>query len=180
MTVFGVVLSMGALSFASVPLYNLFCRVTGFGGTTQTAVQAPDPHQILDRNITVRFNADTSRNLLWDFNPQQRSIDVKIGQEKLVAYSAKNTGSQPSGGTAIYNVTPDKAGRYFHKVQCFCFDEQILNPGQKVNMPVSFFIDPKLHDDPALDDLTSITLSYTFFPAESDELDKALETFYDQ
>ncbi|MEM7650747.1 MAG: cytochrome c oxidase assembly protein [Pseudomonadota bacterium] len=178
LTVLGVVLGMAALSYASVPLYDLFCRVTGFGGTTQVSDTLPDV--ILDRSVTVQFNADTSRQLPWDFGPVERSIDVKIGQKGLTSYTARNTSSAPATGTAIYNVTPLKAGKYFHKVQCFCFDEQTLQAGQEVDMPVMFYVDPSIADDPNLDDVKTITLSYTFFKAETKELEDGLEAFYNQ
>lgn len=178
-TLAGVILiafAMVGLSFASVPLYNLFCRVTGFGGTTQVSDAAPG--EVLDRMITVKFNTDTTRNFLWDFKPEQRETKVHIGQEMLVSFSAKNRDRVPTAGTAIYNVSPPKVGRYFHKTQCFCFDEQVLQPGQEVQMPVVFYIDPSLAEDRSMDDVKTITLSYSFFPAESKELEAALEAFY--
>ncbi len=178
LTVLGVVLGMAALAYASVPLYDMFCRVTGFGGTTQ--VSSTLPGVILERVITVKFNADTGRNLPWIFKPEERSIDIKIGQKGLTAFSAHNKARKPTTGTAIYNVTPLKAGKYFHKIQCFCFDEQTLQAGQKVDMPVMFYIDPSLNEDPNMKDVQNITLSYTFFRAESEELDQALEGFYNQ
>jgi len=178
LTVLAVVLGMAALSYASVPLYDLFCRVTGFGGTTQVSTALPDV--VVDRTITIKFNADTSRNLPWLFKPQQRSVDVKLGQKGLTAYLARNKADKPTTGTAVYNVTPLKAGKYFHKVQCFCFDEQTLQASQEVDMPVMFYVDPALNEDPNMDDVQNITLSYTFFSAESEELDKALEGFYNQ
>lgn len=171
-----VVIGMAAMSFAFVPLYNLFCRVTGFGGTPITAENLPD--QILDREVTVKFNANTNKNLPWDFKPEQREIIVKLGQRGITAFSAYNKENRPTGGTAIYNVTPLKVGKYFHKVQCFCFDEQILNPKELVDMPVLFYVDPAMNDDPLMEDVDTITLSYTFFPASSEELDQALEAFY--
>ena len=178
LVVLGVVLGMAGLAYASVPLYDLFCRVTGFGGTTQVADALPDT--VLDRIVTVKFNADTDPTLLWNFEPQQRSIEVKLGQKGITAYTAANKTSQPLTGTAIYNVTPLKAGKYFHKIQCFCFDEQTLNAKQEVDMPVFFYIDPAMNDDPNMNDVENITLSYTFFRAESEELDQALEGFYNQ
>lgn len=178
LTVLAVVLGMAALSYASVPLYNLFCRVTGFGGTTQVADAYPE--NVLERTVTVQFNADIDRNLAWDFEPEERSIEVKLGQKGLTAFSAHNRTPKPLAGTAIYNVTPLKAGKYFHKVQCFCFDEQILNPGQQVSMPVMFYVDPKMDEDPNMQDVKTITLSYTFFRAESEALEEALEGFYNQ
>lgn len=178
LSVLAVVIGMAALAYASVPLYTLFCRVTGFGGTTQTANAFPDT--VLERTITVQFNADIDRNLPWDFEPEQRSIEVKIGQKGLTAFSAHNRSGKPVAGSAIYNVTPLKVGKYFHKVQCFCFDEQILAPGQQVSMPVLFYIDPKIDEDPNMRDVKTITLSYTFYKAESEELEDALEGFYNQ
>ncbi len=175
LSVFAVVFAMVGLAFASVPLYDLFCRVTGFGGTTQVGGV---PDKILEREIRVTFNADTSPRLPWRFKPEQRDITVKIGQEALIAYHASNKADTPTAGTAIYNVTPPKAGKYFHKTQCFCFDEQVLVPGQEMNMPVIFYIDPSLADDPNMDEVRQITLSYSFFPAESKELEDALEAFY--
>lgn len=175
-TVLCVVASMGALAYASVPLYDMFCRITGYGGTTQVATSAPD--KILDRTVTVKFNADVSRNFPWRFKPDEHQTVVKIGQQKLIAYHAKNISATPVAGTAIYNVSPPKAGKYFHKTQCFCFDRQVLKPGEDMQMPVVFFVDPKMADDRDMDDVTTITLSYTFFPADSKELDDALEAFY--
>ncbi len=174
--VLGVVVGMLALAYASVPLYNMFCRITGYGGTTQVATAAPD--KVLDRTVTVKFNADVSRNFPWRFKPDEHQTVVKIGQQKLIAYHALNKSKTPVAGTAIYNVTPPKVGKYFHKTQCFCFDRQVLKPGEDMQMPVVFFIDPKIADDRDMDDVTTITLSYTFFPADSKELDDALEAFY--
>lgn len=178
LTVLAVVISMAGLSYASVPLYDLFCRVTGFGGTTQTSKALPDT--VLDRVVKIQFNADTSRDLPWNFEPEQRSVEVQLGQKGLTAYSARNKAFKPTAGTAIYNVTPLKAGKYFHKVQCFCFDAQTLQGGQEVSMPVMFFVDPAMNDDPNMNDVQTITLSYTFFKAESEELEQALEDFYNQ
>lgn len=175
LSVLAIVFAMVGLSFASVPLYDLFCRVTGFGGTPQIG---GTPDRIVDRDIRVIFNADTAPNLPWDFKPEQRDITVKIGQQALIAYHAINKADKPSAGTAIYNVTPPKAGKYFHKTQCFCFDEQTLIPGQDMSMPVVFYIDPAMADDPNMDEVRQITLSYSFFPAASEELDEALEAFY--
>lgn len=176
--VFGVVFFMVALAFASVPLYDMFCRVTGWGGTTQVSGALPTPDQIIDRRITVRFDANTAQDLPWDFGPEHLSTDVKIGARGFINYTAKNRSSAPMTGTALFNVTPLKAGKYFHKVQCFCFDEQVLHPDETVNMPVMFYVDPALHKDRSMDDVTTITLSYTFFKAKSDDLDIAMEAFY--
>lgn len=180
LVVFGVVAFMVGLAFASVPLYDMFCRVTGWGGTTQVSEALPTPDKILDRVITVRFDANTSQDLPWAFKPDNLSTNVKIGARGFINYTAKNLARTPNAGTALFNVTPLKAGKYFHKVQCFCFDEQILQGGQRVDMPVMFYIDPALHDDRNLNDVTIITLSYTFFKAESDALDVAMEAFYNQ
>ncbi len=174
--IFLIVFGMVGLAFASVPLYRLFCQVTGFGGTTMVAEKLPD--HIVDREITVKFDANTSPNINWSFKPEKHQETVKLGQQGLIAFLAKNNDREPSSGTAVYNVTPNKAGQYFQKIQCFCFGDQMLTPGQEMSMPVMFFIDPKMNDDPNMDDVKSITLSYTFFPAESEELDKALEAFY--
>lgn len=174
--VLGVVFGMIGLSFASVPLYNLFCRVTGFGGTTQVSASAPDI--VLDREITVRFNATTSRALPWSFEPEQPSVTIKVGQEALISFIAKNNSGIPTAGTALYNVTPAKVGKYFQKTQCFCFDEQVLTPRESIHMPVVFYVDPAIDKDKSMEDVKTITLSYSFFPAESEELDEALEAFY--
>ncbi len=172
---FAVVFMVG-LSFAAVPLYSLFCQVTGFAGTTQRVTQSSDI--ILDREITVLFDSNVAPGIDWTFHPEQRSIDVKIGQDALVAFYARNDAAQPTAGTALFNVTPLKAGKYFSKVQCFCFGEQVLKPGEEVPMPVTFFVDPALAEDPEIDDVKTITLSYTFFATDTPALDRALEEFY--
>lgn len=174
--VLGAVVVMIGLSFASVPLYSLFCQVTGFGGTTMTAEKAPD--HIVNRNVTVRFNTDTDSNLPWDFKPDQQYVKMKVGQQTLVTYSARNWSNQATGGTALYNVTPPKVGKYFRKIECFCFQEQIVEAGKTVHMPVLFFIDPAFADDRDMEDVTTITLSYTFYPLDSTALERALEAFY--
>jgi len=174
--VLAVVVIMVGVAFASVPLYDLFCRVTGFGGTTQVSAAAPD--EVLERTITVKFNTDVSRNFPWTFEPETNEMEVHVGQEGLIAFNAKNFSAKPVAGTAVYNVTPAKAGKYFHKTQCFCFDNQTLTPGQEMKMPVVFFVDPAITEDRSMDDLKTITLSYTFFPSKSKELEAALEDFY--
>jgi cytochrome c oxidase assembly protein subunit 11 len=153
---------MFMLAYASVPLYRLFCAVTGYGGTTRQASHAPE--KALDREITVFFNADTDPALPWHFAPLQRSVKVKVGQASLAHYEAKNNTDKAVLGRATYNVLPFKAGSYFVKVACFCFEEQTLAAGARVDMPVSFYIDPSIMDDPEMDDVQTITLSYTFFP----------------
>lgn len=174
--IFGVVFMMVGVSFAAAPLYNLFCRVTGFNGTTQVSTALPD--KILDRTVTVKFDTNVNSNLMWQFKPNQNDVTVKIGQDALVSFTAQNTGSTPTAGTAVYNVTPLKVGKYFNKTQCFCFDNQVLTPDQSMKMPVIFYIDPAMADDPDMGDVKVITLSYSFFKADSSELDQAMETFY--
>ena len=155
---------MLGLTAAAVPLYRLFCQVTGYGGTTQVA-EAP-PAAPLARTIKVRFNADVDPSLPWSFRPVQREIEVHIGEQQLAFYRAQNQSDRAIVGQAVYNVTPFKAGAYFDKLACFCFEEQRLAPGEEVDMPVSFFVDPAILDDPNTRDLTTITLSYTFFRRE--------------
>ena len=154
---------MGGLAYASVPLYSLFCQVTGFGGTTQVAESAPAVAGA--RRISVRFNGDVDNRLPWRFAPEQREVALNVGEQGLAFYRAENLGQQATVGTATFNVTPPKAGRYFNKVACFCFEEQSLEPGEAVDMGVSFFVDPAIEDDPNLAEVTTITLSYTFFRA---------------
>ncbi len=163
-----LIMGMGVLSYASVPLYKLFCQVTGYGGTTQQ-VTSPSS-QILERKIKIRFDANTKPTLDWNFQPVQTSMDISVGQNALAFYQAENIGKDPVVGTATFNVTPEKAGVYFNKIDCFCFVEQLLAPQEAVEMPVSFFIDPDIVNDPNLDDVTTITLSYTFFPSEDQSL----------
>ena len=163
-----LIMGMGVLSYASVPLYKLFCQVTGYGGTTQQ-VTSPSS-QILERKIKIRFDANTKPALDWNFQPVQTSMDISVGQNALAFYQAENIGKDPVVGTATFNVTPEKAGVYFNKIDCFCFVEQLLAPQEAVEMPVSFFIDPDIVNDPNLDDVTTITLSYTFFPSEDQSL----------
>lgn len=163
----GVVVGMVGLAFASVPLYRMFCQVTGYGGTTQRAEHAPA--EVGERVITVHFNADIAgTNLPWTFTPVQNEVKVRVGEEHLIHYHAVNKGSTPVTGTATFNVTPAKAGIYFQKIQCFCFSEQTLAAGESVDMPVSFFVDPDIAKDPNTRDLRNITLSYTFFRAKHD------------
>lgn len=160
-----IIAGMLMLSYASVPFYNLFCRVTGFGGTTRRSDSAPAT--VSDRIITVRFNADTDPALPWKFEPIEREVRIHIGENRLVAFRATNESAEVTRGTATYNVTPNLAGKYFNKIQCFCFEEQHLNPGETATLPVSFFIDPAILEDANLAGLTNITLSYTFFSYDS-------------
>ncbi|HYH37055.1 MAG TPA: cytochrome c oxidase assembly protein [Azospirillum sp.] len=156
---------MVGLAYASVPLYQLFCRVTGYGGTTQRAEAAPGT--VLERTVKVRFNADVNAGLPWSFRPNQREVKVKLGETAIVSYRAENRGKEPVTGTAVFNVTPEKTGAYFNKIECFCFTEQVLNPGEAVDMPVAFFVDPAIVSDRDAEDVKTITLSYTFFRAKS-------------
>lgn len=149
------------LAYASVPLYRLFCQVTGYGGTTRAAAHAPAV--TYGRTMTVRFNADTDPHLPWKFYPGEKNHTVKVGEEALTYFVAENTSDRQVTGRAVYNVVPHKAGQYFAKIECFCFTEQTLQPKQKVDMPVSFYIDPAIMNDPELDTVKTITLSYTFF-----------------
>lgn len=158
---FAISLAMLALSYAAVPLYQLFCQKTGYGGTTQRAVALPTRQEA--RVMTIRFNSDTHRDLPWRFIPLQKQISLKVGEVGLAFYQVENKSSEPVIGMATYNVTPDKAGIYFNKVDCFCFVEQRLEPGQVMDMPVQFFLDPDLVKDKHLQDINTITLSYTFF-----------------
>ncbi len=163
----GAAVMVGA-AFAAVPLYRVFCQVTGYGGTPRTADAAPG--RVLERRMTVRFNADLDPALQWEFEPERRQVRIRVGEQALAFYRARNLSSAPLTGTATFNVTPLKAGPYFSKIECFCFTEQTLMPGQSVDMPVTFFIDPAIAADPGLDDVTVVTLSYTFFetPREPD------------
>lgn len=159
-----VVVGMVGLGFAAVPAYKAFCQVTGWGGTTQRADAAAD--LTLSRKITVQFDASTNARLPWSFNPEQVSQTLKIGETGLAFYEAENLTDKPISGRATFNVSPAKAGIYFRKIECFCFTQQTLMPGQKVSMPVTYFVDPDLDNDRNLDEVETIILSYTFFPWE--------------
>ncbi len=153
--------SMFLLAFASVPLYNLFCKVTGYGGTTQDTLYPSDV--VLDKEIKIRFNADKERNLGVYFQPVKRSIVTKLGETNTIEYKITNNTSKAIEAIASYNVTPQKAGIYFNKLDCFCYEENVLLPGETISLPVTFFISPNLYDDPNTQEIKSITLSYTFF-----------------
>jgi cytochrome c oxidase assembly protein subunit 11 len=163
-----IVSCMVALTAAAVPLYQLFCQVTGFGGTTTTAVAAPGAADDAPL-VTVRFNADTARGMPWDFKPMQLEVTARLGEQITVFYEASNPTDHPVAGTSTYNVTPQKVGAYFAKIDCFCFTEQVLQPGQSVAMPVTFFVDPELVIDPVTQEVRTITLSYTFFEIVPEE-----------
>lgn len=157
---------MIGVTYASVPLYKLFCQVTGYGGTTQEA-SAPS-QKVLDRMITVRFDANVSPGLPWEFQPLKREVTMRIGETMTASYLAKNVFGVPTRGKASFNVVPELAGSYFNKLQCFCFTDTTLKPGESLDMPVVFFVDPEIVNEPDLKDIKTITLSYTFFPS-SDE-----------
>ncbi|EFO34477.1 cytoChrome c oxidase assembly protein CtaG [Roseibium sp. TrichSKD4] len=159
--------TMIGAAYAAVPLYDWFCRVTGFGGKTQVAEEAAQ--EVIDRVVTIRFDGNVNRGLPWDFKPEQRTITLKMGETGQLAYVAKNIGTNTSVGTSTFNVTPYEAGAYFNKLDCFCFTEQPLKAGEQVEMPVVFFVDPEMNKDPNLKHIKEITLSYTFFPAHDAE-----------
>lgn len=163
LTCAAVVVGMTGLAFASAPLYDLFCRVTGFSGTPLRAESLPASLQAAERTITVRFNADIAPGMPWKFQPVQRAVKVRPGEEMRIFYKASNPTGEAVAGQASFNVTPEKAGQYFNKIACFCFEEQMLEAGQSVDMPVSFFVDPEILTNPTTRDVRTITLSYTFF-----------------
>ncbi len=171
-----VVVGMVGLSFASVPLYRMFCQITGFGGQAQEGLAKTG--ELKDRFVKVNFNTDIDKDIDWQFKPDQKEVRIQVGADALVSFTAQNLSSQAITGTATYNVTPIKAGVYFHKTQCFCFGQQTLNAGQKTSFPVVFYIDPRFADDKNMQDVDTITLSYTFFKAETPALERALEAFY--
>ncbi|WP_429807773.1 cytochrome c oxidase assembly protein [Ensifer sp. B1-9] len=163
-TCLAFVAGMVGMAYAAVPLYDMFCRVTGYNGTTQRVEQASDV--ILDEKVKVTFDANTSGGLPWEFKPVQRDIDIRIGETVQVMYRAKNLSSKPTTGQATFNVTPMQAGAYFNKVQCFCFTETTLQPGEEMEMPVVFFVDPDIVKAVETKDIKTLTLSYTFYPRE--------------
>ena len=165
--------AMLALGFASKPLYDTFCKITGYGGTTRTA--ETNTSEVLDRVITVAFDSNVSGGLPWDFKPDIRSLDVNVGRSNLAYYTVTNTSKRAVTGTATFNVTPIKAGPYFIKTECFCFTEQTLQAGQTMSFPVLFHIDSQIEDERRLDDIKDITLSYTFFETGPSSVDKQSE-----
>jgi cytochrome c oxidase assembly protein subunit 11 len=162
----GLVAGMVGMSFAAVPLYRMFCQVTGYGGQPQRADKAPG--EVLDRTVRVRFDANVDGALPWTFAPVQQTMDVKIGETALAFFKASNRTSAPVSGTAIFNVAPELASRYFTKIECFCFKQQTLAAGQTVEMPVTFFVDPKIVEDEDTRNMSEITLSYTFYRADKE------------
>jgi len=170
----GVVVVMGALAWASVPFYDWFCRVTGFGGVTGVAEEGSDT--ILDQTITVRFDASKERDFPWGFKPMQREMEIRIGETGLAFYEASNPTDRPIAGSASYNVTPYEAGGFFTKIDCFCFEEQVLQPGETVQMPVTFYVDPEIVDDRDAKYVHTITLGYTFYEIDLPEQQAALDS----
>jgi cytochrome c oxidase assembly protein subunit 11 len=168
----GVVVVMGGLAWASVPFYDWFCRVTGFGGITNTAETGSDV--ILDQTITIRFDASLDRGMPWEFKPMQREMTLRIGETGLAFYEAHNPTDHPVAGQAAYNVTPYEAGYFFDKIECFCFTEQVLQPGETVEMPVSFYVDPAIVNDRDAKYVHTITLSYTFYEIDLPDEQAAL------
>jgi cytochrome c oxidase assembly protein subunit 11 len=167
-----IAVGMVGASFAAVPLYRLYCQVTGYAGTTQRAERASET--VLDRTVTVRFDSNVAADLPWTFEPEQRRLQVKIGENALAFYKATNNSDHAITGTAIFNVAPDAVGLYFNKTQCFCFTEQTLEPGQTVDMAVSFYVDPGFVKDADTKELSEMTLSYTFYPVEKRQRKKAV------
>ncbi len=177
----GVILFMVALTAASVPLYRIFCQQTGLGGTTQRETPAEAKvHQLTkpsERTVTIRLDSQVHEGLPWQFKAETHTVDVHLGQQEKVNYLAQNQAKQATTGMAVYNVSPPKAGKYFFKLQCFCFTKQTLKPGESVKMPVTFFVDPDMDKDPTMTDVSTITLSYTFYPAASPALKAAQAKF---
>jgi cytochrome c oxidase assembly protein subunit 11 len=164
-TLMGLVIGMTGLAFASVPLYQLFCEVTGYGGTTQVASEAPKG--LIDRQMTVRFDSNVDGALAWKVTPSQ-PVTGQVGGLETVTYRATNLTDRPITGMAVFNVTPEKAGYYFNKMECFCFTEQTLAPGETVDMPIVFFVDPEIDENHDLDTVREITLSYTFYASDKE------------
>ena len=168
------VVAMVGASFAAVPLYRIFCQATGYGGTTRVARAAPKT--VRDRVVTVRFDSNISNNLGWSFRPLQREVQVKLGEVGTVSFRAENRTTETETGTAAFNVAPDQAGAYFNKIACFCFTDRTLKPGEKTDLGVTFFVDPAYADDPNLQNITTITLSYSFYPARPKPVASAATT----
>ena len=165
----GLVVVMGSLSLAAVPLYDWFCRVTGYGGATGVASQGGASGEVLERTVKVRFDANVERGFAWDFKPEVREMEIRIGETGLAFYRAHNPTDRPIAGTASYNVAPFSAGGYFTKIDCFCFEMQVLQPGESVMMPVTFYVDPEIVDDIEGKHVHTITLSYTFHQTDLPE-----------
>ena len=168
---FAVVVAMVGASYAAVPLYYIFCRATGYGGTPNRASSAPGV--ILDRTMTIRFDSNVDPQLPWSFYPEQRTVQVRVGENRLVFFRAVNNSKMAITGHAAFNVQPDEAARYFSKIQCFCFTEQRLTAGESVEMPVSFFVSPRIMKDHGVDSVSEMTLSYTFYPSVTQNTDES-------
>ena len=166
------VCSMTGLGFAAVPLYRMFCEATGLNGTTQRGLRAPGS---VGQKITVAFDSNVAKGMPWKFQPERRADTIDIGGRDMAFFTATNISDRETSGTATFNVTPTYVGKYFTKIQCFCFTRQTLKPGETVRMPVIFYVDPKILDDPDARDVQEITLSYTFYPAESPEAKQAAQ-----
>jgi cytochrome c oxidase assembly protein subunit 11 len=160
-----VVAGMLGAAYAAVPLYQAFCRATGFAGTPLIAQS--DDHPVIARTVEVRFDTNTDPDLPWRFEPEQREVTVHLGEQKLVYFKATNLSQRPIVGSAVYNVTPESSAGWFNKLQCFCFTEQLLKPGQSIDMPVLFFVDPDMDKDRRYDNIRTITLSYTFYESKT-------------
>jgi cytochrome c oxidase assembly protein subunit 11 len=170
--VIGAVVAMNAAAYAMVPAYRAFCQKFGFAGTPLVEASAPEADAVIERPVTVRFDSNIEPALDWRFKPVQRKVDMKVGETGIAFFEATNRHAKPVTGTATFNVTPLKAAPYFVKIECFCFTEQTLEPGQTAQMPVTFFVDPAIAEDSNLDDVTTITLSYTFFRDRDAEADR--------
>lgn len=168
----GVAVVMLSLSFAAVPFYNWFCRVTGYAGTTSVSATGAD--EVLDQTVKIRFDASLEAGMPWEFRPMVPSMTIRIGETGLAFFEAYNPTDKPVGGQASYNVTPDQSGGYFTKIECFCFTEQVLQPGERIQMPVSFYVDPSIVKDPEAKLIKEITLSYTFHVADIPEKQASL------
>lgn len=161
-----LVCSMTGLAFASVPLYRIFCQVTGFDGTTMRAAGDSAPGAVAGKTVSIRFDANVSRALPWQFRPERSREPVTAGEREMAFYVAENLSDKAVTGSATFNVTPVQAGKYFTKIQCFCFEQQTLKAGERVRMPVVYYVDPKFFDDPITKGISEITLSYTFYPVD--------------
>ncbi len=176
--ILGVAFGMVGVAYASVPLYRMFCAMTGWDGTPKIYSEPATAEDKRDRTILVQFNGDVDANLDWAFRPEQKRVTAQVGVPQLVNFEGKNLSGETLTGTAVYNVSPEKAARYFNKTQCFCFARQALNPGQRSDFPVQFYIDPSFVEDSEMEDVKIITLSYTFYKADSKALDEALAGGY--
>jgi cytochrome c oxidase assembly protein subunit 11 len=165
-------ITMFGAAYAAVPLYELFCQVTGFGGTTQVATRAAE--RVLDQTVTVRFDANTGDGIPWDFAPEKRSVQLRVGENGLAFYRVTNTSNRPVTAVATYNVTPHQAGLYFQKLECFCFQDKTLQPGETAELPVIFYVDPEMATAPEMANVKEITLSYTFFESGDPGIELAL------